>query len=197
MPSPLSPRSLALALLILSGYVQAQSVLIPVPDRRGHVFDQSRGLLYIATINGCLERFDVEQESFLTPFPVGARLNGLDTTPAEDFVYVAEDLEGATQGLLYKVNLDSGAVKALAYDKDSGEAGSWDIGIANNGLGFFTTRISGSGWTPIREIDLATDTLTARMDVPGSGPGGEVRQDTPIYRGSDRSLLVMAEPNTL
>ena len=188
-------RSLLAALAVLAPTAAPQSELIPTQGRRSHVYDSSRRVLYISTGNGTIQRYDTASKGLLAPFKIGTSLNGLDTTPDESRLYVAENLAGTSQGFVHRVDLESGAVTTLGYDLESGEVGAWDVGIANNGLGFVTTRVSGSGWVPFRELDLATETFTPRTDSLGSGFGGEVRQDTSIHRGADRSLLFMTEPN--
>jgi hypothetical protein len=74
------------------------------------------------------------------------------------------------------------------------ESGSWDVAIGANGKGMVTTGFEGSGWTPFRELNLATDTLTQQSGA--SAVFGEVRQNTHIHRSSDRSLFLMTESNT-
>jgi hypothetical protein len=92
---------------------------------------------------------------------------------------------GTTQGLVHKVNLDDGTVTNLAYNRIGAELGSWDLAVAANGQAFFTTNYSGSGATvPLHQIDLATDTLSARMDVFPSAL---------LSHGADESLLFGVE----
>jgi hypothetical protein len=64
---------------------------------------------------------------------------------------------------------------------------------AANGKGMVSTGFEGSGWTPFRELNLATDTLTQRSDA--GSVFGQVRQNTHIHRSSDRSLFFMTESN--
>lgn len=68
----------------------AQSVLIPVEDHRGHVYDPVRGLLYITTARGILERYDVYEQVLLTPWAIGTTLRGADITPDASALYVCE-----------------------------------------------------------------------------------------------------------
>lgn len=172
-----------------------QSVLIPVTDRRDLIFDPQRDLLYITTSDGDLQRYDIDTQTLLNPFNVGNSLNGGDITPDGNALYIAEDQRGATQGFVRKVSLSDGTVTNLTYDLDFGEGGAWDVNIALNGKGFLTTDYEGSGWTPFRELDLTTDTLSIRTDVGGS-IRGEVRQNTSINRSADRSFLFMTESNS-
>jgi hypothetical protein len=97
--------------------------------------------------------------------------------------------------VLHKVNLDTGAVTDLTYGLAFGETGSYDIAIGPSGKGIFDGSFGGSGWVPVRQIDLSTDALTTRTDDPGSGGSGQVRQNTGIARGADRSLFFFTESN--
>jgi hypothetical protein len=169
--------------------------LIPVTNHRDLVFDEARGLLYITTADGLVQRYDVASQTLLAPWRVGASLYGADITPGGSFLYTSEGVRGATQGMLHKVNLDDGTVTNLTYNLAFYEGGTWAVAVAANGEALFDARFEGSGWVPLRQLDTATDTLTVRTDDPGSGFGGEVRQDTHIRRGGDRSLLFFMESN--
>jgi DNA-binding beta-propeller fold protein YncE len=162
------------------------STLIPIPTRRDLVYDGSRGLLYMTTSTGALQRYDVQAHQLLSPFQVGASPEGADITPDGKYLYVTEGQAGATQGFVRKVNLDDGSVKNLAYDLRGAERGSWDLAVAGNGLAFFTTDYSGSGASvPLHQIDLATDTLSTRIDIAAR---------TLLSHGADESLLFGIEP---
>lgn len=169
----------------------AQSILIPVPDRRDHVYDPSRQLLYITTTDGNVERYDVIAQSLLSPYAVGTSLTGVDITPDNAFLYVGEDEVSETQGFIRKVDLTNGAVSTIPYDRDSNEGGVWMLKIGSQGKALFT--ISGSGWSPLKELVLSNDSINFRDDVPGSGIFGEVSDSAMISRGSDRSFFFFAE----
>jgi hypothetical protein len=169
--------------------------LIPVPNRRDLIYDDSRGVLYVTTSDGLVERYDVASQTLLSPWQVGASIYGADITPDGASLYTAEGVRGATQGMLHQVNLDDGTVTNLTYNLAFYEGGTWAVTIANNGLALFDSRFEGSGWVPLRQIDLSTNTVSVRTDDPGSGFGGQVRQDTHIRRGADRSLLFLMESN--
>src|SRR6266513_2741312 len=66
----------------------------------------------------------------------------------------------------------------------------WDLKIAANGKALFDAQFEGSGSVPFRQIDLSTDTIAVRADN-----HGQVRQNTLIHRGADRSLLFVTESN--
>src|SRR5262249_1364204 len=150
-----------------------------------------RNLLYITTSAGRVERYDVAAQTLLAPWTVGTALNGADITPDASALYVAENQAGGTQGVVHKGNLAAGTVTDMPYTLDFLEGGAWDVALGANGKGLVTTRFQGSGWVPLRQLDLSTDTLSIRTDDPGSGVGGQVTQDTHIQRGADRSLLFL------
>jgi sugar lactone lactonase YvrE len=140
----------------------------------------------MTTSTGLLARYDVQAEQLLTPFAVGNALNGADLSPDGQFLYVAENQVTMTQGFVHKVNLDDGTVTDLAYDRSGAEPGPWDLAVAGNGLAFFTTGYSGSGATVLlHQIDLATDTLSTRM---------QVFPTALLTHGADASLLFGVQP---
>jgi hypothetical protein len=194
------PRTYTVAEALQPGWQQTfpgisgapPSVLIPVANGRDRVFDPTRNLLYITTGAGTVQRYNVATQTLLTPLAVGTSLNGADITPDGSALYVADNQTSGTQGFIRKVNLASGTVTNIPYTLDFGEAGAWDVAIGSNGRGMVSTRYSGSGWVPFRELNLATDTLTQPSGV---GSPGQVRQNTHIHRSSDRSLFFMTEPN--
>jgi hypothetical protein len=56
------------------------SFAIDVTGQRDFVYDPGRGLLYITTADGDLERYDVASRTLLTPIDAGTSLNGADIT---------------------------------------------------------------------------------------------------------------------
>jgi sugar lactone lactonase YvrE len=171
--------------------------LIPVLNRRDLIYDPVRGLLYITTADGLVQRYDPVTGTLFAPWRVGAGLYGADITPDGNYLYTTEAVRGATQSMLHKINLNDGTLTNLTYDLSfgEGEGGTWAVTIANNGKALFDTRVEGSGWVPLHQVTLSSDAITNRTDAPGSGPLGQIRQDTHIRRGGDRSLFLLMESN--
>ncbi len=181
--------------VLLADTAHGQSTLITINDRRDHVFDDQRHLLYISQEQGTIARYDVLADEFLAPYDVGNELNGLDITPDGNDLYVAEVVFGPTQGFVRKVRTPDGTVTNLTYDLTQSEEGSWDVVIMSNDKGFFTAQRSGSGGrVPIREITLADDTIVQRDDTPGSGINGWVVTRTRLDRSADRTAAFIVEP---
>jgi hypothetical protein len=169
--------------------------LIPVTTRRDMIFDHAGNYLYISTSDGLIKTYNLSTGQVETAKDLGGSLNGLDISPDDSFLLVAQNDTGVAQGVFEKVDLSSGAITNINYTLAFGETGAWDVAIASNGLAFGTTQFGGSGWTPLRQIDLTTNQATIRADAPGSGGGGMVRQNTAIYRSADRTRLYFLEAN--
>jgi glutamine cyclotransferase len=156
---------------------------------RDIIFDSLRNRLYASTEDGYLERYDLENKQALAPIAVGTSLYGMDISEDFSALYITENYFADGQCVLHKVNLDDYSVTDIPYDLESHEAGGWDIKIASNGKGIMISRFNGTGGPyRVRELDLATDTLTLRTDVQGLSDGGH---GTQMFRSSDRSLLVI------
>ncbi len=163
--------------------IDGLSTLIPVTTRREVIFDGKRNQLLITTTDGDLYRYDLATRTLLAPIDVGLYLGGGDITEDGKYLYVTESLRGLGQGVVHKVDLDTGAVTDLHYEAADGEGGGLDLKIAANGVAIVTTQYRGSGFTLVRFIDLATDAIREESTHAVGGVGATIR------RGADRSLL--------
>jgi hypothetical protein len=170
--------------------------VIPISDRKDHVFDPVYQILYITTQSGTVERYDVTTKEFLSPWAIGGTLGGVDVTPNGDTVLVSDRSYDTTTdvGYIHRVDALSGIVTTLEFPLDGRETGSWDVVAMNNGKAFFTADFEGSGWVPLHELDLATDTIVDRPSSTFSGPN-EVRQRTWLYRNANHSVMLGLESN--
>ena len=175
--------------------LRAQSVLVPVTTTRGMVFDYAGQYLYLATSSGLVDPYNLSTGIIETPFNLGGSLNGIDIARDNSFLLIAQGTVGISQGTFYKLDLSNSAVTNINYTKASGETGAWEVAIASNGFALVTTQFGGSGWTPLRQIDLTTNFINTRTDAPGSGPGGTVRQNTQIHHSADGTRLYFLESN--
>jgi hypothetical protein len=197
---------LAVALAVVgAAELDAQGFLIPHTNRvsfgittmepperfRDMVFDSARQNLYISTSTGLILTFHLSTLTFGTSYDLGGSLNGIDIARDNSFLLVAQS-QGST---FQRVNIASGMITNVNYTRAFGETGAWDVAIGSNGLALVTTQYNGSGWTPLRQINLSTNAITIRSDAPGSGPGGQVRQDTQIHRSADGTRFFFMESN--
>jgi hypothetical protein len=175
--------------------VRADGFLIGELTRRDMVFDSTGNHLYISSSSGTVRTFNLATRTFGATYNLGGSLNGLDISRDNSFLLIAQSNTTSNQGTFHKVNLASGAVTDIHYTLAFYETGGWDVAIASNGVALVTTEFAGSGWTPLRQINLATNAISMRTDAPGSGGGGQVRQDTQIQRSSDGTRLLFMESN--
>jgi hypothetical protein len=172
--------------------------IIPVTNGQDMVFAHSGKYLYVSTSDGLVQVYNTSTHLLQPPYNPGGSLRGLDIASDDTFLLVAQDNTGATQGTFHKIDLRTGAITNLNYHLELGEAGGWDVAIGSNGLalvttGLVTARISDSGSTPLRQIDLATNTFTIRQDASGSEGGGMVHGYTYIYRSGDGRRMYFLE----
>jgi hypothetical protein len=198
-----SPDGVHLALATPSG-VRIYDVTTGTPPPpatfgtpRDMVFDHAGQRLYITTREGLVWPYNLATNTFGTPYDLGGSLKGLDITADDALLLVAQGNRGLTQSAFQKLDLASGVVTNATYTHGSfGEAGAWDVAIASNGLAFGTTTIDGSGWNPLRQIDLSTNAVTDRTDATGSGFNGKIKEFTQIHRSADRTRLYFLEADS-
>ena len=183
----------AVALAGLWGaWAAGASDVIDVPDRVDHFFDDARGVLFVSTQAGNIERWDAASGALLAPYAVGESLRGMDVTPDGGTIYAADYVVGEAGGRIRVVDVDTGSSTEIGYTLAFGEGGAWDVVIGMQGTGFVTTQFEGSGWVPLRALDTASNQLT----VVAGPTSGDVRQRTKLSRSADRGLVLMAESNT-
>ena len=147
--------------------------------------DTARHIVYASTSTGTIERYDYVAQTVLPSFKVGNSLNGMDITADGNFAYVAEGVRGATQALVRKVNLTTGAVTNIGYDLTSGQTlGTYDVAIAANGQVFVTSLVTGG---PLRQIDSATDSISIRADY------GAVQGNALLSRSASANAIALAD----
>ena len=196
---PVSPLLRTLLAVFLSAAALAdtfaQSTLVPITTRRGLVFDHAGNHLYVAASDGTVQAYNLNTHQVDATYNAGSSLNGIDIAPDDSFLLVAENSTGIAQGVFYRINLSDGSITNVAYPRTDGEGGAWDVAIGSNGLALITTQYEGSGWVPLRQINLANNTVSVRTDAPGSGFGGQVTQNTRIARSADRTRMYLMESN--
>jgi hypothetical protein len=161
---------------------------LSIPGAEDYVFSSS-GILYISTSGGDIDRYNTQTGSFLTPFTVGGSLLGMDLSPDGKTLAVAD----TSRTGIDLVSTSTGAVTPVNFTPASGEGGAFTVAYESNGNLLVTTEFQGSGWVPLRQYDPSTGMTT--IIGGGSGPNGEVRQDTMLFASADRSTIGLAEGN--
>ncbi len=161
---------------------------------QGLVFDHSGRYLYITTASGLLWRYNLLTNRLDAQHDLGGALRGVDIASDDSFLLVGQGKQGIAEGVFEQVDLNTGAVRLLPYRRDERESGVWDVGIASNGLAFATTRTRSTGSTRVRQVNLATGSVTTRADTPGSSGSAGVAGSTQIEHSADRTRLFVVDP---
>jgi len=157
------------------------------------VFDHAGQNLYISDGDGLIKTLNLSTRTFGRSYNLGGWIWGIDIAPDDSFILAAQATVSGSQGTFQRVNLANGAITNIHYTRAPLEVGGWDVAIGSNGLAMVTTQFAGSGWTPLRQIDLSTNAITIRSDAPGSGWGGQVRLETQIERSADGTRFLFME----
>src|SRR5262249_26616564 len=181
--------------VVAASELRAQGFLIPDTTRRDMVFDFAGENLYISTSTGLIETFDLSSRTFGTSYNLGGSLNGIDIARDNSFLLAAQNSVGVAQGTFQRLNLTTGTITNINYTRAFGEEGAWDVAVGSNGLALVTTQFSGSGWTPLRQIDLSTNAITVRTDAPGSCGPGQLSAPAQIHRSADGTRFFFMESN--
>ncbi|MEM8874210.1 MAG: hypothetical protein AAGD32_08105 [Planctomycetota bacterium] len=156
-----------------------------VPGINDLAYDASRDRLYATTDGGEVVRYDVQSGQVLTPFSEPGQLLGLDITPDDGSIFVAN----GDERLYHRMDLETGATIDIGYTPSSIESDAYDVAISD-GVVFTTSQFAGSGWVPLREIDLATNQITV-----SSRGLSSVRQNSGLSRSADYSAAGLSESN--
>lgn len=171
---------------------------LPRPDYgepRGLVFDNQSGYLYATTTTGYVLGFNVATTALERIYHVGGWLYGIDIAADDSYLLVAQAYFGIKQGAVQKINIATGAVTNLTYDRGNSERGALDVHLAANNRAFFSTSVDSDN-APVRQIELATGAVTTRDDIPIPDVQRYLRGNLQIQRSADRSLLYFVDPTS-
>lgn len=181
----------AFSLLLLATTLAAQGTLIPVADRRDHVWDAAHSVLWITRDNGSVQAWDPYAERLLPEIAVGIAPRGIDITGRGTSLYIADNATGPGRGHVRRLDVDTGMVTTLSFDLDRSEGGVWDIVLVGGGKALLTTAADNSALpVPVRELNLTTGVYRRRADV---GINGLINQGSVFGRSVSRALVALAE----
>ena len=173
----------AIALIVTTTHATfAQGTFIALSTRRDVVFDHSGNYLYISTTDGLVRRYNIPAGQFDASYQLGGSVAGLDIPPDDTFLLVAQGTPTGSLGRIQRIDLSSGAITNITY---SGP-GSWDVAIASNNRAFFTANDNA-----LRQIDLATNTVSVRTDAAGTGAKAMITRNASATR-----LYLLEDINT-
>ncbi|HMJ56322.1 MAG TPA: hypothetical protein VK540_29845 [Polyangiaceae bacterium] len=167
---------------------------VAAPNRRDVVYDAKRQLLYITTntgtpseagSTGAVLRWDVQSSAFLSPLLTGGTFNGIDISPNDDTLVVAESGNDATNNWVHVVDLPSGTSEKSKFPLDYGEGGTFMPLFLDDTTLLVSSEYQGSGWAPLRKA-----TLGGSISILAS-----IRQDSMLARSGDGRTIAIAESN--
>jgi DNA-binding beta-propeller fold protein YncE len=153
------------------------------PYRTDMVHDTTRNILYI-TDNDSVLRYQMDSGSFLPPYSLGGRLRGIDLSPGNDFLVVADQSNNNGRLGFYLVDLKTGTNSRVEFRAEMQESGTYSVVFDSENAVWLTTSLDGSGWVPMRKYSLATRSMT-RLD--------DVSQDTMLCASADRKNIAFAQ----
>lgn len=183
--------SLCVLIALLAPEAHALGTLIPAQARRDMVHDGARDRVYIT--NGAeVLRYDVGSQTFVSPIPLGGNLIGMDLSVDGKTLAVADGYSDGTSLSVYLVSLDDldglayTAIRKMSTPLDFYEGGAWSVAFASNNHLYVTSQFLGSGWVPMRWLDIDTGVWT---------PIASVRQNSMVSASGDAQTIAFAESN--
>lgn len=166
------------------------NLLIDVPGRRDMVYDDQRNLLYITTSlagnTGEVRVFDLVARQFIAPLVIDGGFNGIDLSPDGNRLVVADSATGVTTNWIHLIDLPTGVADKLEFPLAFSEGGTFTAVFTSDTEALVTSRFNGSGWVPMRRVDLTNGTADSLPNV---------RQNTMLAVSADGSTVAYAESN--
>ena len=166
----------------------AVGVFIPAPYRTDMVHDPKRNLLYISAGDEVL-RYQMASNTFLPPLALGGKLRGIDISPDNNLLAVADDSDHNGSIGIYLVDLNTGTSSQATFRAERMESGTYSVAFGADGAVWITSTIQGSGGTwPLRRYLPASNKTIATTT--------RVGQDTMLAASADREYIAYAEANS-
>ena len=154
----------------------------------GVVIDHACKHVYLTnSLQNRVEVFSLETMTLEEPIDVGAQPVGLDVTPDDSLLYVANSGGNNVSVVNLTRRVEARRLR-MAHTTNFNDR-PYSIGIASNGKAIFSTTFNGTGFGGrMMEIDLATDQIAYRGEA---GINGNVTERTRIRPSHDRSVLTV------
>ena len=153
------------------------------------VLDTARQRLYFGNSGSQqVEVYDLGSQTLLAPIPCGSRPLGMDLSADGRYLVVCPEGEAKMQML--DLSADPPAIINLAMpDATRGTNRPRNVACASNGKAVFGCVFSGSGWTDLWELNLATRQIVRRADQ------ADVHDPLYLKASGDRKFIALAEGN--
>lgn len=154
----------------------------------GVVIDHACKHVYLTnSLQNRVEVFSLETMTLEEPIDVGAQPVGLDVTPDDSLLYVANSGGNNLSVVNLAKRIEARRLR-MPHNPNSNDR-PYSVGIASNGKALFSTTFNGSGFGGrVMEIDLATEQIAYRGEA---GINGNVTERTRIRPSHDRSVLAV------
>jgi hypothetical protein len=158
-------------------------IAIPAPGRRDMVHDARRQRLYITTGDGTGQvlAYDLATRQFEAPLLAGGAFSGIDLSPDQDRLVVADLSSDGVHDWIYRIDLTTGAAAKLSFDLGSSAGGTFTAVFTSNTEALVTSMSRGA-----RRVDLTTGAVLG-----GSGAG----ISSMLTASADGSIVASAQPN--
>jgi WD40 repeat protein len=166
----------------------AVGVFIPAPYGTDMVHDPKRNILYISAGDEVL-RYQMASNSFLPPLVLRGDLRGIDISPDNDLLAVADATDHNGSIGIHLVVLKTGTNTHVTFRAERMESGTYSVAFGADGAVWITSTIQGSGglW-PLRKYLPASKTTIAITT--------RVSQNTMLAASADREYIAYAEANS-
>jgi hypothetical protein len=159
---------------------------IPVADRVDVVHDAKRHRLYVSTKSGGVVAYDLESHSIAGRFELGGSLVGIDLSPSEDLLLVADAESSPGQNWIHAGDLAAGTWKKITFASSSLEAGTFVPLLVDDATALVSSSFTGPGWVPLRRV---------RLDDGSASELRQVTHNTMLAASADRTVVGIAEAN--
>ena len=162
---------------------QAAGTFIPASARVDMVYDSDRDVVYISN-GGSILRYHLGSNTFLSPFVTGGNLGGIDISPDNNTLVVADRRRLETVVWVYVINLQTDQITQLQFPRAFFEGGTYTVAFAGDGSVLSTSTFEGSGWIPLRKFNPITGDVTELT---------EVRHGSMVTASGDMGIIGIAE----
>jgi hypothetical protein len=166
--------------------VPAEGTFIPAPYRTDMVHDPKRNLLYISAGDSIL-RYQLASNSFLPPLNLRGDLRGIDLSPDNDLLAVADAANTTGNIGIHLVDLKSEADLHVTFPAERSEGGTYSVAFGADGAVWITSSFQGSGDVPLRKYSPATRKVMV---------AARVGQDTMLTASANHEYIGYAEANS-